>query len=201
MRVEDVSCSVGGSADNCAKKGVGLGGHGSAAPWQRRVGQTGSACRQHADWRKQFREIAGTLQRRRHLVLGNTGRYVLTPALVVEEGEQFVFPDRSPQRCAKLISAQLWRLGFAKDVRGTLPGAVKPVGGAVNSVRPGLGGNLDYRAACASKLGRRNAGGGPEFCDVFNRWIYDQRVDHGVVVVDPIQQVVVGLRPQTIDGQ
>ena len=118
-----------------------------------------------------------------------------------EEEECLVLPDGPAYRSSELIAAQRGDSSGSKFLGGCLFGAVKPEGRTVNIIGPGLGGNLHHGSSGSSKLSRGDAGRRFEFGDVFDRRDDDQGVDHRVVVVEAIEQVVVGLRAQTIDSK
>src|SRR5260370_15270790 len=132
------------------------------------------------------------------------GRLFQAEPFIVAKDEKLLFKNRQAYRPAKLISVEA-RFGLAataKEVLGIQIGvAIELEGAAMNIVCARLY-RGDYQgAARAAKFRWGHAGLHPEFLNGIRWREEDDGIDQGFVVVNPVEDEVIGLRTKPVYRQ
>ena len=125
----------------------------------------------------------------------------LAPSLVVGKTEELVLPNCSAHRAAELRLPENDGSGLPIGLGGTETAAAEQKRGTMQGVASRLDAGLQNRAAALAELCGRNAGVDLEFLDRLCRREEDNAVDESVVVVDAVEDEIVGLRTQAVCRQ
>src|SRR6266705_2873049 len=142
-----------------------------------------------------------------HQVGGHGGKADLTrlaqaEAFVIAEVKEFVLDDRAAHGAAELVAIEAGCFAGEEKVLGIQIGvAVKPESAAVNRIGAGFEGSDDQGAPGATVFRRSNVGLNAELIDGVRRREKHDGVHKGLVVVNAVQDEIVVLRAETIDGE
>ena len=156
---------------------------------------------------EQLGEVAGTHSGGGDIDDFRIERSVFSRSLVIAEEEELVLEDRDAECAAEGVALERQDGSEAGALEAIVGAGVeerrtgKLECGAVNGIRARLDGVLDDGSACTAELGRRGGSIDAELLRAFEIGKELECVDEGFVVVDAVQNEVVGLRTEAVGGE